>query len=312
MRGRFGGATVTVESMSSWWFAPVPARRLDLVRAATFGYAVLWLIVRVRYVWDVAGLPARRFHPVGVLTWFDSQPSRTAIMLVWGLAVCGSLLAACGRAVRFSASIGSLAMLVIATFTSSFGQVFHTEHLLVLHLLVLAVFVVVDTSAGQDERTGWALSLMMAIVVVSYVVAGLAKLRFSGADWLTGDVLRNWVAADNLRKLLLNDFHSPLGGWLAGVEWIWPPVAALTLMVELGAPIALTSGRARLLWLAVAWSFHVGVFVIMAITFPYQLTGVAYLAFLPVERIETWARQFFSSRRRVGFGRLGTVGSDQR
>ncbi len=278
------------ESSPTRWFAPVPARRLDLVRAATFGYAVLWLVVRARYVWDVAGLPARRFHPIGVFTLVDSQPSRAVIMGVWAVALCGSVLAASGRAVRISAPVGGIGMLLIASFTSSFGQVFHTEHLLVLHLLVLAVFMVVDDSAGEDERTGWALNLMMAIVVVSYVVAGLAKLRFSGADWLTGDVLRNWVAADNLRKLLLNDLHSPLGGWLAGVEWIWPPVAVLTLVVELGAPVALTMGRARLVWLASAWCFHVGVFAIMAITFPYQLTGVAYLAFLPVERIESFLR----------------------
>jgi hypothetical protein len=39
-------------------------------------------------------------------------------------------------------------------------------------------------------------------------------------------------------------------------------------------------------WVAAAWSFHVGVLGLMAIAFPYQLSGVAYLALLPVERIE--------------------------
>ena len=45
------------------WFAPVPVRRLELVRRCTFGYALAWLVVRFAYLADVAGLPARRFEP---------------------------------------------------------------------------------------------------------------------------------------------------------------------------------------------------------------------------------------------------------
>jgi hypothetical protein len=120
---------------------------------------------------------------------------------------------------------------------------------------------------------------------VVYVVAGVAKLRYSGLDWVTGDVLRNWIAIDNLRKLLFEDLYSPIGGWLSAVGWVWGPIAAATIVVEIGAPLALLTGRVRVVWLAVAWGFHVGVFVLMAISFPYQLFGVAYAAFLPMERV---------------------------
>ena len=41
------------------------AHRLAIVRVATFGYAAVWLVVRGRYVLDVAGLPERRFEPIG-------------------------------------------------------------------------------------------------------------------------------------------------------------------------------------------------------------------------------------------------------
>jgi hypothetical protein len=33
-----------------------------------------------------------------------------------------------------------------------------------------------------------------------------------------------------------------------------------------------------------AWLFHVGVLGTMAIVFPYPLSGVAYLAFFPLDR----------------------------
>ena len=126
---------------------------------------------------------------------------------------------------------------------------------------------------------------MMAIVVLTYVLAGLAKLRWSGIEWITGDTLQNWIAIDNLRKLLFDDPYSPIGGWLSSIGPIWFPIAVLTLVVELGAPLALVPGRIRTVWLVLAWGFHVGVLVLMAILFPYQLFGIAYLAFV---RPEVW------------------------
>jgi hypothetical protein len=268
------------------WFGSVPTRRVELIRIVTFGYAAAWLVVRSVYVWDVSGLPSRRFEPVGVLAWMGSPPPRVAVMTIWAVALIASVLVVRGRALRATAPVGAAAVLVVVTMTSSYGQVFHTEHLLAVHLAVLAVAVVVERARSDGETSAWPLNLMMVIVATTYVLAGVAKLRFSGLDWVTGDVLRSWVAADNLRKILVGDYHSPLGGWLAGVDWVWPSIAAMTLAVELGGPVALLSGRIRHAWIALAWSFHVGVLVLMAITFPYQLLGIAYLPFLRVELLE--------------------------
>lgn len=275
----------------SWWFGPVPARRVDICRVLTFGYAAIWLVVRARYVWDVAGLPARRFEPVGLMETFGSPPSREAVMTLWAVGLVCSVLAILGRALRVTAAVAGLSLLTVVTFTSSFGQVFHTEHLVALHVLILAAAMLLTTDHDSDIRSGWPLRLMMSTLVVTYVVAGIAKLRFSGWDWLTGDVLRNWVAADNLRKVLLDDPASSVGGWLAGISWVWPPIAMFTLFVEIGAPIALARGRIRWMWLTSAWLFHVGIFALMAISFPYQLSGVAFAAFLPLERLEARVRQ---------------------
>jgi hypothetical protein len=274
------------------WFAAVPRRRYDLVRMLTFGYAAAWLVVRFLYIDDVARLPSIRFEPVGILAPFDTPPARWIVLVVWTATITACVLAAIGRFVRAAAPLGAAGVWFIATLTSSFGQVFHTEHLLVLHLGVLGVAALVERPSS--EPSGWPLNLMMAVVVVTYVDAGIAKLRWSGAEWVTGDVLRNWVAVDNLRKWQVDDLYSPIGGWLAGVSWVWLPIAVLTLAVELGAPVALLARRVRYAWVGAAWLFHVGIFVLMAISFPYQLFGVAYVAFLPVEAWEARLR-----RRRV-------------
>ena len=72
--------------MSGSWFAPVPQRRLAIVRAATFGYAACWLLVRARYIWEVGGLPARRFEPVGILELWSTAPARSTVVAIWGVA----------------------------------------------------------------------------------------------------------------------------------------------------------------------------------------------------------------------------------
>ena len=293
----------TIETTPFRWFAPVPARRVRIVRSATFGYAVGWLLVRGPYLADVAGLPERRYQPIGVLRVASSPPPDQLVAIVWiaTLVACG--MSTANRYLRLSAPVGAVGMLFLATFTSSFGQVFHTEHLLVLHLVVLGLAAVVEPpEPAEGTVSGWPLNLMMSIVAVVYVVAGIAKLRYSGFDWVTGDVLRNWIAIDNLRKLLFEDLYSPIGGWLSAVGWVWGPIAAATIVVEIGAPLALVPGRVRYVWLAMAWGFHVGVFALMAISFPYQLLGVAYAAFVPMERVvdRLSARWNDRHRRRAG------------
>ena len=189
----------------------------------------------------------------------------------------------------------AVAMLLLATLDSAWGQVFHTEHLVVLHLLVLAVAPAADVLAtgrrrptpgpAVDGRYGWPVRLAAVVVVLAYVIAGFAKLRIGGLDWLDGDTLRHWVAHDNLRKAVLGDSYSPIGVHLVRHAWLFPPLATLTVIVKLGAGVALFGGRWRTAWVVAAWLFHVGVLALMAIVFPYQLTGVAFAAFFRLERL---------------------------
>jgi hypothetical protein len=127
--------------------------------------------------------------------------------------------------------------------------------------------------------------LVSLVTVLTYVLAGWMKLRNGGWEWLSGDVLRIQVAFDNLRKVVLGDRWSRLGAALVAQSWIWRPLAAATVVVELGAPVALLGGRWRNAWVACAWLFHVGTLALMAIMFPYPLSGVAFASLFPLERL---------------------------
>lgn len=260
------------------------AARLERVRLLVAAYSAVWLAVRLPHHAGLADLPDARWLPVGVLGALDAPPPDAVVLPVLGVAVLLAVAAAVGRHAAVVLPMWALAVLLTATWGSSWGQLFHTENLLVLHALLLAGGAV----ARLDPST--TLRAMAVVTAAAYVVAGVAKLRGSGWAWLAGDVLRDQVAFDNLRKAVLGAPTSPLGTRLVGVGWPWPVLAVVTTAVELGAPLALAGRRGAVVWSAAAWLFHVGVLALMAIGFPYQLAGVAFAPLLPVERLD-WQRR---------------------
>jgi Vitamin K-dependent gamma-carboxylase len=279
----------------AWLVAPAPAARLATLRILVGVYATAWAGVRLPAHLAHADQVAARWQPVGVLAPLGSPPADWAILLVAAATPVVGLLFVAGWRYRAVGPVFAAATLGLATLDSSWGQVFHTEHLVVLHLLVLAVAPAADVLAlgrrprtqppAADGRYGWPVRLCAVVVVVAYVIAGIAKLRIGGLDWLDGDTLRNWIAHDNLRKAVLGDSYSPIGRHLVGQAWLFPLLAVVTVTVEVGAPVALLGGRWRTAWVAAAWLFHVGVLAVMAILFPYQLSGVAFASFFRLERL---------------------------
>ena len=256
--------------------------------ALVAGWSVLWLVARLRHNLGLADLPERRWYPVGILAPLDSPPPAWLAGAVIVLAIPRGRRRCSGVAGRVTIPVWAVALLLVGTYVSCWGQLFHTENLLVLHALVLAGWAVARRPV--DART--VLTALVVVLVAVYVVAGVAKLRGSGWAWFEGDILRNKVAFDNLRKAALGSTTSPFASGAVGTDWLWPPLAALTIVVELGAPVILLRRRWAPWWIAAAWGFHVGILVLMAIGFPYQLVGVAYAPLLPVERIRLpWVRQ---------------------
>jgi hypothetical protein len=269
----------------TWLMAPAPAGRLNAVRILTIGYALVWIAVRTSHWRDLSQLPASRWEPVGVMSWLGSQRT-TVVTLVVVLTVVAGVAAIGAVAWQVSGPAFALGFLWLTSFGASLGQILHTEHLLVLHLLVLAA---APSGRGASATAGWPLKVMSAVTVATYFVAGVAKLRFGGGlDWLSGDGLLRLVAHDNLRKRLLGDTWSPIAPFAVGHPLLFQVGAWLTLVVELGAPLALLGRRWAYAWVALAWSFHVAVLAVMAVLFPYPLVGVAYASMLPVERLFAW------------------------
>lgn len=302
-----------MKRIADWWFAPAPAERLAALRMLVGAFALVWVGGRLAESYAVAKLGAAHWRPTGVVRLLDA-PLPPAVTLAIGIAACVLLAAfTLGAFYRITAPLAALALLWALTYRNSFGMIFHTENLLVMHVIALACAPAADAWSIDRRRSGprpvpdagygWPLRLLAAITVATYLLAGIAKLRIAGFDWLDGEQLRNQIAVDNLRKALLGDSIAPLATPFLDHPSGFTIFSVLTIVLEVGAPIALVHPRIGRLWALSAWSFHVGVVLLMNIWFPYPLLGLAYAPLLRCERPFAWIL-----RRRRGNVAPGTAG----
>lgn len=261
-------------------------QRLAICRAVIATFACVYTVLRLRELWAIAHLPAAQFEPTG-LARFVMPP---AVVLAGAIATVLLLAAfAAGWRARLVGPLAALGFVLVFSYRSAWGQIFHTENLVALHLIALAIASWVDDPRG-------AVRLLALLTVATYVLAGIAKLRLAGLAWTDGEQLRSQLAVDNLRKALLGAGTAPLATALLAHPAGFAPLSIATLVIELGAPIALLGGRSALAWVTAAWAFHLGVLLTMWIAFPYPLLGFAYLPLVPVERGIAWTRE----RYRIG------------
>lgn len=295
--------------LDGWWRMPAPAKRLAVLRVLVGGFALSYLVIRAPYLASHMDFHDSQFAPVGIVTLLSGPLPDFAVRLLVTATIATGVAFVAGWRFRVSGPLFALLLLWVLTYRNSWGQVFHTENILVLHVLVLGVSPAADAvsldARGKDvpdenARYGWPIRLMCIASVLTYFISGETKMRIAGLDWLTSDTLRNYVAYDNLRKAELGDVHSPLGAELVRHAWLFTPLAVFTLAIELGAPLALLGGRVARVWAALAWGFHAGVFAVMWIVFPYPLLGVAFAPFFAVERMRV--PSFAGMRRRLASG----------
>jgi hypothetical protein len=282
------------------WYSPVmPVARLRLLRIVVGGYALVYLVSRVAHLNAVVGYPVSAFRPVGVAVVLEQPLPAAGVYGTYVAAVLAGLLFTTGIAYRVAAPAFAALLLWVTSYRHSFGMIFHTDNLLVLHVLLLAFANAgrAAYSSAQSTETetarSWVPRAMCLVTVAAYLVAGVAKLTHTGWSWALGEPLREQIAYDALRKIELGSTYSPLGPWLLGQAWLFAPLSAASLATELLAPLALVGVRVAAIWCVCAWAFHVGVLALMAIAFPYPLSGCAFAAFFPLERgLEALERRF--------------------
>jgi hypothetical protein len=283
-----------------WWRAPAPAERLALVRILVGAYCVGLLLLRGPSLLRLAQLDDARFGGVGLAALLETPLSLPILIALLALAFVGAVCFCVGVRHRVLAPGFAMLLLFLLSYRNSWGHMSHSEQLVSIHVLLLSVLPAADALSldhkagrarvGPPESYGWPLRLLMLCVVISYMLAGWAKLHYGGPAWVSGEAVHQQVAHDTLGKLRLGGFVSPLGPTLLRWPWLFAIASVFTLIIELGALVAMLGGRLRTAWVAGAYAMHVGIALAMGIAFPYPLWGIAFASFFELEHAYAWLR----------------------
>jgi len=306
------GAELTPQASSGTRRLPIvdavaPAQRLAMLRILTGAFAVTYLLVRLP-VFQQLGDRRSGFDGVGLALLLDRPVDSSVVDSVIVATLLSGVGFVLGWRFRVTGPLFALGVLALGSYRGSWGQLLHFENLMVLYLLVLALSPAADAwsidarrrGRGDDACStsvayGFPVALLGVVLVTTYVIAGVAKLRYGGVDWVFGDTLRNHVAYAAARLDLLGGSPSPLAGWAVQLDGVWTILAAATILIELGAPVALLGGRLRTAWVLAAWLMHLGVLAFMSIGFAFPLALVAFAPLYRVERLWTdrpvWPRR---------------------
>ncbi len=295
--------------LDRFWFAEAPAARLAALRILVGSYAVWLLHWRSDEILELARLPASQFQPVGVTSFLTAPLPSQAISGLLTLAMIVSVLFVLGFAYRVTGPLFAVLLLAVLTYFASWGSVNHPDALVTAHVLVLGLTRAADavsldalirawcrrggrpTSATLPDpagawQYGFAIKLICAVTATSYLLAGIAKVSSShGWGWATGEALLLQVAWDGLRKELLAQPPPAQAAVLYQHVWLFTVLAVGSLIVELGAPLALLNRRLGYLWVLAAFPMHWGIYFIMGISFKYYLWGIAYASFFSLEGV---------------------------
>lgn len=291
------------KAVKEFWFESAPAERPALLRILVGAYALWYLVPEYDDMLKVARSDPRLFAPVGVVFGGPVDPDLFAWLLRATLLTGVAFTAGLGH--RLVAPLFAGLLLWLLCYRNSWSMIYHSDNLLVLHVIVLALARSADALSldrflrrlrrkdggvpvlpGAAWRYGWPVRLMCALTVSSYFVTAVAKLSGPlGLSWVSGNALRSQMAVDAIRKELLggqpNLVSYTLYDWLP----LFTVLGIGSMVVEFCAPLALLNRRLGRIWAINALMMHWGILLVMRITFLYQLSGVIFAPFFRVERI---------------------------
>lgn len=291
-------------SIQKFWFAPAPPQRLALLRIATGGFALWYLLSRFEMLQRIASSNSSNFEPIGILKWMD-VPIEPEVFYFISLALIGLNIAyILGWNFKYTGPIFAIALLFFFTYRNSWSMIYHNRNALIVHVLVIGWVASADALSidawrkkikngirplREHWRYGWPIRLICAATLIAYFLAGVAKLANDLAiEWASGSAMRSQIAVDAIRKEILGTDAPMLFDWIYPYTWLFLVMGVMTLVLEVGAPFVLFRKRLAMIWAILTWLMHWGIFLLMGIRFRYQMTGIIFLSFFDIERL--WFR----------------------
>lgn len=270
------GLSRALAAWMGWWFAPLPRRRVAMLRVLVYAFVPVDVLLATRWVLEHRRTPAVLHEPLLIERVLGLPvPTGGAIGTLAAALVLGALVALTGRAPRMLGSVVAGLYLLWMLVAMSYGKVDHDRFALLVALAVLPSVgpARARRDEGSDAAAGWALRMVQCAVVATYLLAAVAKLRYGGLAWVDSATLQRAVTRRG----------TALGDALAGVPHLLHVGQYLLMGFELAAPLMLLRGRVGRAFLVGAVMLHLVTAATTGITFLPHVICLA--AFLPLERV---------------------------
>lgn len=302
-----------IKALKERWLEAISPQRLALLRIATGCFSLWYLISRFGMLQKMVKNTSA-FDPIGVLFWMEEPLPATAFWWISLGLIILNIFYIIGWKFKFSGPVFALLTLLFFTYRNSWSMIYHNRNALVLHIVILGLVASADAwsiDAWQGRRNGnkvkkahfnygWPVVLICAVTLGSYFLSGIAKIAGDLAfEWANGSAMRSQVAVDAIRKSVLVAETASLFKTIYQHTWLFLGMGILTLILEVGAPIALLKKRWGMVWAVLTWSMHWGIFLIMGIRFRYQMTGLLFLSFFEPEKWIAFLRKKIKGKKSI-------------
>ena len=300
--------------LKNFWFSPAPAERLAILRIASGGFSLWYLLTRFDMIQRMARSDSAMFEPVGLSNLLGGPLPPALFTFIFCFTIALNIAFIVGLKFRWTGPLFAMLLLFLLSYRNSWSMIYHNRIALVLHVMVIGFVAAADafsfdawwkkrqgmiTNTISHWRYGWPIKLVCAATVLTYFLAGLAKVFGELAwDWVTGSAMRSQVAVDTLRKIVLGENFSPLFEWIYPHTELFLIMGVITFVLELGGPLALGNKKAGMIWAFLTWTMHWGIFFIMGIRFRYQMSGLIFLPFFDTEKAIPYVKKLFQKKQR--------------
>lgn len=289
--------------LAAWrrfWFAPAWPGTLGFCRVLFFAYLLRLAPEVVSTAWSTV-TPAL-WLPVHLFAVLHLAPASPGLLALLDALWIGALALACiGCLTRVSTAAAAVLGVYLLGLPQCFGKVDHWSGLLVLVMLVLAASRCGDAFSVdawlerrrtlRSERAPrqrlpsgeyrWPIQLVRLLMVLVFFAAGVAKLRFSRAVWFE---------PGNMAAILIQPHYAldrslpSLGLWIASSPVATAMIAAMTVVAETAAPLALLGGLPAALIVGTLFVMQLGNAILIGVhaSFPYL---ACYAFWVPWPRI---------------------------
>ena len=291
------------KSWRHFWFEPALPLNLGLCRMIFFGALFLFYLPQDFSAW--AEVSDVFWKPIGLFRHLHlpvlSENHLTIIQILWKVSLGLSCI---GLFTRVSTVTSFILGIYLIGLPHNFGKIHHDDAILVFVLGILALSWCGDSwsvdqlilKARRENNLSfkckrmsgeytWPIRAIWLVMALIFFAAGTSKIIHSGIEW---------AFSDNLMLLFIQHNYylsdgDPLTSWgliLAQYSWLCRMLAAATIVLETGYPMALFSSKARLIVVPSVFLMLVSIRVFMGPAFEQLM--ICNIFWVPWDRVVFW------------------------